>query len=310
MSEATPPAYVCVGAIVIDDIVLPQGASHMDVLGGSVSHSAAGVAAWDQRPGVVASMGRDFPQAASRRLARDFDLRGVITLDLPQVRAWQLFEWDGRRTEIFRVDEVEPFLTLPAAGEVPPAYRGARGIHLMRPADGLPTWRATFSRAVLLWEPPQPFMVAAHADAFRAALPGVDIVSPNWLEAQQVYGFDDPGRLAAAMIDDGASLAVLRMGDQGSCVASRDGDAIVRVPPVPVPQVVDQTGAGNAFCGAFLVGWGETGDVLQAACYGAVAASFAIELIGVMDSLDSLRAERDRRLTWIQTRLGVVGHGG
>ena len=54
----------------------------------------------------------------------------------------------------------------------------------------------------------------------------------------------------------------------------------VHIPAVAV-QVVDPVGAGNAFCGGLLVGWCETGDWTLAGKYGAVAASFVVEQVGV-----------------------------
>jgi sugar/nucleoside kinase (ribokinase family) len=47
------------------------------------------------------------------------------------------------------------------------------------------------------------------------------------------------------------------------------------------PRVVDPTGAGNAFLGGYAVGYLTTGDHIEAACYGTVAASFALEQVGV-----------------------------
>lgn len=297
MSSPTRPSCICVGGIVIDDIVFPDGQTRMGVLGGGVSHAAAGMALWSQRPGIVACAGYDLPVSARDRLARDFDTQGLIVIDHPQARAWQLFEWDGRRTEVFRVANFSHFV--PSPDRVPLAYHGAKGVHLLRDAADLPVWRALFPRAVLFWEPFQQYMVAENAAGFRAALPQVDVVSPNLLEAQQVYGIDDPEALVRAMLDDGARVAVLRMGEQGSLAGERATGRMVRLPAVPVPEIVDQTGAGNTYCGAFLAGWVESGDLLTAARYGAVAASFALEVIGVADpppDLETLRAQRWRCL--------------
>jgi len=110
------------------------------------------------------------------------------------------------------VDEVAPFLYGVTPEEVDAAYRTARGVHLLRDADDLPHWRAIFPDATIFWEPGQAFMVAEHADSFRAGLAHIDIVSPNLLEAQQVYGLADPAALVGAMLDDGARIAALRMG--------------------------------------------------------------------------------------------------
>lgn len=301
------PAIVCVGSIIIDDIVLPDGVTRMGVLGGGVSHAAAGAAAWGERPGIVACVGRDLPAAARDRLARDFDLQGVIALDVPQARAWQVFEWDGRRTEIFRVDVLEPFLTDPQPEHVPGAYEGARGLHLLRPASDVAGWRARFPAATILWEPSQHFMVAGHLPQFRAALPLVDIVSPNSLEAGLIYGLDDPADLVRAMLDDGARVVALRQGADGSLAARADQPGLIHLPAVPVAEIVDQTGAGNAYCGGFLAGWLATGgDLLAAACYGGTAASFALEVTGVLDPSAVGPAERERRRRWLADRAIIL----
>lgn len=301
------PAIVCVGSIIIDDIVLPDGVTRMGVLGGGVSHAAAGAAAWGERPGIVACVGRDLPAAARDRLARDFDLQGVIALDVPQARAWQVFEWDGRRTEIFRVDVLEPFLTDPQPEQVSVAYEAARGLHLLRPAGDVAGWRARFPAATILWEPSQHFMVAGHLPQFRAALPLVDIVSPNSLEAGLIYGLDDPADLVRAMLDDGARVVALRLGADGSLAARADQPGLIHLPAVPVAEIVDQTGAGNAYCGGFLAGWLATGgDLLAAACYGGTAASFALEVTGVLDPSAVGPAERERRRRWLADRAIIL----
>jgi sugar/nucleoside kinase (ribokinase family) len=78
---------------------------------------------------------------------------------------------------------------------------------------------------------------------------------------------------------------------------------------VPVPEIVDQTGAGNTYCGAFLVGWLEMGDLKQAAGYGAVAASFALEVIGVADPPADMIARRGERWRWLRARIEIVRRG-
>jgi sugar/nucleoside kinase (ribokinase family) len=306
MTTNNAPACLCVGGIIIDDIVYPDGRTQMGVLGGGVSHAAAGVLIWGQRPGLFASAGRDLPAEAHRRLARDFDLRGLIVHDLPQARAWQLFEWDGKRTEVWRVEVLDPFIHEPLPDQLPPAYAGARAVYVLRDAAQLPLWRARFPAAALLWEPLQQIMVPGYGSEFRPALAGADIVSPNHLEATLVYGFDDPAALVRAMLDDGARIAVLRLGAEGSLVGARGQDALLRVPAVPVAQVVDQTGAGNTYCGGFLIGWVETGDLVAAACYGAVAASFALEVTGVADPPPDLPAQRERRYAWVRERVRAL----
>lgn len=291
------PGYLCVGSVFIDDIVFPTGETRMEVLGGGGVHCAAGMRVWGERAGLAACVGNDLPASARARLERDFDLRGVVELEMPQARAWQLFEWDGRRTEVVRVQNIEPFMRRPLPEETATIYPAVAALTLLRDAAGLLRWRALYPRATLLWEPEQAFMMPENRQAFVAALPHADIVSPNLLEAGLVYGLDDPERLARQMLDDGAPVVALRMGEAGSLVGARGVAELVYVPPAPVPTIIDQTGAGNSYCGGFLVGWRRSGDLRVAACYGAVSASFALEVTGVIDtSRPDLNQQRDERL--------------
>jgi sugar/nucleoside kinase (ribokinase family) len=121
-------------------------------------------------------------------------------------------------------------------------------------------------------------MLPENAAEFRRTLPHAPIVSPNLVEAALIYGTDDPQEQISAMLADGATIIALRMGESGSIVAS--ATQRIHIPAVPVTHIADQTGAGNAYCGGFLVGWLRTGDLRQAGYYGAVAASFTLEEIG------------------------------
>ena len=56
-----------------------------------------------------------------------------------------------------------------------------------------------------------------------------------------------------------------------------DGSRVATHVPAFPASAVDPTGAGDSFCGGFLVGLVETGDLTQAALYGTVAASFVVE---------------------------------
>ncbi len=77
----------------------------------------------------------------------------------------------------------------------------------------------------------------------------------------------------------GPKVVALRQGKDGALLYERESDQFWRVPAAPA-QVVDVTGAGNAFCGGLLVGWLETDDIRQAAAQASVSAAFAIEQIG------------------------------
>jgi len=295
--------FLTVGSIFIDDLVFPDGRTQLAVLGGGGTHAAAGMRVWDERPAILACIGAGLPPEVLARLERDFDTRGLVRIDLPQARAWQIFEWDGTRTEVFRMKVMAPFVHDPQAADGSPVFTEPRGVHLLRDAANFRRWRERYPNAVMLWEPNQPYMNPANRDEFIATLQQADIVSPNLLETRLIYNAPntEPVDLLQRLLADGAAVAVLRLGEAGSLAGQRTpgGARIVHLPAVPVADVIDVTGAGNCYCGAFLVGWVRTGDLVTAGAYGAVAASFTVEEIGVLDNARIDPAERDRRFTGV-----------
>ena len=65
---------------------------------------------------------------------------------------------------------------------------------------------------------------------------------------------------------------------------------------------VDTTGCGDAFCGGFLAGWCEAGDLRTAILYGTVSASFVGEDFGAAHALVRDQAEARRRLAGLVAR--------
>jgi sugar/nucleoside kinase (ribokinase family) len=101
----------------------------------------------------------------------------------------------------------------------------------------------------------------------------------------------------------------LRLGAHGSLVYAPDGQGAYRydhIPVVPV-TVADPVGAGNAYCGAFLTGWAETRDPVEAGLRGAVAASFMLEQVGLPQVTSVLLAQAQQRLSALRRELHSSG---
>ncbi len=300
------PDFLAIGSVIIDDIVYPDGRTSMGVLGGGGAHAAYGIALAGERPGLVALIGEDLPGEIRARLDADFDARGLATTPHPQLRGWQIFEWSGLRNEIFRVETVEPFMYGPEPENKQIPFKDALGFTLLRGPAQVAAWRRRFPRAVLLWEPVRVFMLGGDRRALVETLPQCDIVSPNLHEAQTMYGVDDELELLRRLFSDGAEAAALRMGERGSLAARRGEGTAHYIPAVEVAEVIDQTGAGNTYCGGFLVGYCLRGDVADAGCYGAAAASFTLEHVGCARLPSNRDAEWKRRLAEARRSLRSV----
>jgi 5-dehydro-2-deoxygluconokinase len=92
---------------------------------------------------------------------------------------------------------------------------------------------------------------AAATEQLSAALEHVTVAVGNLDECYTAVGEQDPHRAAAALLDRGLDLAVVKQGPRGVLAATRE--ELVEVPPIPV-EVVNGLGAGDAFGGALCVG--------------------------------------------------------
>lgn len=276
----------------------------MSVLGGSGTHALIGMRVWSRSLGFVASVGTDI----SRSIYKDsldalggVDLRAVVRRENYQTaRAWQLFEKDGTRTEVMRTDPGEFLDNTPRYEEMPDDYRTANGFHVLwgRDLDELSSLLAKLRKGnpttCLLWEP-SPDHERGAPGQYMDILKQVDVFSPDLQQATSITGLEDVAAISSVFALWGARIIAIRMGDQGSYVATKDGTAWHM--PAVVKKIVDVTGAGNAYCGGLLVGIAEALDVPEAALRAAVSASFAMEQFGVPTFGDDLFEEATTRMS-------------
>jgi cytidine kinase len=310
--------------IILDDLVFPDGHTVTGTLGGGGPQTTFGMrlpalAGWTETlgdVGLVAGIGRDLPDSARAWLAAaGIDLAGVRETELSTPRAWQILERDGRRAQVWRVERRVISAQLGRTlDHIPESYRQAKGFHLGIHPDELdldfiqrlrhlppPCRGRPGGGPVLSLEPFKPADRPLSDAALRQLCTGADIFSPNIAEAQSLVGNGSPDELMRRIADAGASIVTLRMGPEGSRVYASSGAThlVIHVPAVPT-NVIDPTGAGNAYCGGFLAGYVQTGDVLTAAHYGTVAASFLVEQVGLPEINERLRTQAELRLHLLQ----------
>ena len=293
------PSFIAFG-IILDDIVLADGRTFMGVLGGGGPQSAFGMRLWSPDVGIVSGVGEDFPEEAERWI-RDFgiDQAGIRRNPSPTVRAWQVVEENGKRTQVWRVSPQVIRTQLMRKMEwMPESYRHARGAHIgIHPLDAdLGFAQEVRSLGCLMsietFKPSERLLT--QAEALRL-FEHTDIFSPNLEEGYSMFGGDTPQDLLKRMLDLGARIIALRMGQEGSLLVHGDSRLAVQVPAVPV-EAVDLVGAGNAYCGGFLVGWVETGDLITAGLYATVSASFLVQQVGLPPFHPGLTEEAQFRL--------------
>ncbi len=134
---------------------------------------------------------------------------------------------------------------------------------------------------------------APAADAPGDMLRLSDYVTPNEAEAEALTGVcveDEAGarRAAAALRERGAGAAVITLGPRGALYDGPEGAMLV--PAFDAGPVVETTGAGDAFNGAFATALAEGRDPVAAVHFGCAAAGISVTRAGTASSMPD-RAE-------------------
>ena len=115
-----------------------------------------------------------------------------------------------------------------------------------------------------------------------------DYVTPNELEAEALTGIkvismEDATEAAAALVAAGAGAAIITLGEKGALY--HNGSETVHVPVYEAGAVVETTGAGDAFNGAFAAALAKGLAPEDAVRFGCAAASISVTRHGTAPSM-------------------------
>ncbi|KAI1848612.1 hypothetical protein JX265_011534 [Neoarthrinium moseri] len=308
MEDSPPLHFVSLGMIVLDELHLPSGDILQGYPGGSGAYSTLGarIATEPSNAGEVGSFimaGHDFPHEIVE-LIRGWGITITMSVDDARKSTRGLLEYHdnafGRKTFRYLTTPLQP-----AAGCLPVELLSSRSFHMLfcpekviKEVGDLVRLRSRIGlgeRPLLVWEPFPSLCTPERLDEHRQACRHVGIFSPNHLELLGLYGKDTSSFDGSVIESCAESLLqassppdvpasgrgiVVRAGEHG-CFAVSAQTKFWLPPYHSSSEVVDATGGGNTFLGAFTVTLARTGDLRKAAISGSVAASFAIEQIGL-----------------------------
>lgn len=134
-----------------------------------------------------------------------------------------------------------------------------------------------------------------------------DYLTPNEAEASALTGMpvdtiSKIERVAASLLERGVQHVVITLGARGAFVL---GPGVAEhVPAFKIAAVVDTTGAGDAFNGAFALGLAEGMSLLEAARFGCAAAGLSVTRPGTAASMPE--REEVERLSAYRSRMPSV----
>jgi ribokinase len=237
--------------------------------------------------------------------------------ELLEIGAEGTHEWSEYRDKLLRI--------APPAGEIPAAWLPARALHLCPQAGRRHPESLAALRGRVDWisVDPSPHTIrGASIAAIAALLRGADAFLPSTNEIQPLLAAEAPESVVLALHRAGFAEVLLKRGAQPTLLASTaasiatsiatstgsstgssagsstgtrtgdgivtsaggDGDAVRSVPARPA-AVVDPTGAGDAFCGAYAACRLRGFEPFEAARRAAATAALVVACSGVEAAL-------------------------
>lgn len=303
--------YITIGGVTLDDTVVHHGPTVFECPGGNSVYSALGARLWAEGVGIVSCVGPNYPQEYLSTLENGgLDIRGISRVEVPSQHLWLLYEEDGSRQFVFHKDSGTMDSAIdPTPDQIPVDYLNAKCAHLS--AMG---FHAQHSLAKFLvqkqidysydigqaglemeWEEYNENFATNHS---KMLLPSIE-------EVEAIYGQQPLLPLLKKISQSGPEIIAIKAGSQGSIVFDAVKNQACQIPIYPT-EVIDPTGAGDAYCGGFMAGYYETGSVVEAGLRGTVSASFAIEDFGSFHLLRVDQNEVTKRLNILRKNVETI----
>lgn len=300
---------VSISNIFIDDIITWKEDVVLGVLGGAGLHALAGCRVWNRHLGIVASVGEDFHPFLDELHELGIDTEGILYDQEKTNRQWEIFQPGEIRVGVIRDPRIPKNQAFPKFDQLNRKYGDAAGYHILWQGNE----RDLFSlledikdrnpNACIVYEPS---IIDCQWDVgfFKRLFPYINAFSPSGSESMQILKIDQPENIIQEFIGMGCKCIALRLGSDGSMAGLSSG-RIINVPAAEA-QVVDVTGAGNAYVGGLLCGLSMKKSIEESLAMASVSASFEIEQYGLCRFKDERIPVRDARFSCVFKNITAI----
>ena len=297
MSSNQSHKSIVFGSISIDKIVNRHG-SYSDVLGGSAAYAL--LANKQNTCELVGVVGDDFQDY-------HFDLlsnHSISTNSLTKLNG-NTFCWGGEYQHDFSSRKtlyVDPGVSETYLPELSENSKNCPFLLLGNTAPHLQTalLNQMDNKPFILLDTFKLYIDIANKE-LKHLIKRVDLFCINFNEAIALSGQSgsDINEMSKAILDLGPKSLIIKDGEKGSYFFDSNNQFSIKA--YPVKEVIDTTGAGDAYIGGLLMGKMNSMSILDSMKIGAVTASFCIEGIGVDGLLKITSDEFDKRLDWMHS---------
>lgn len=277
------PDLVAIGGITIDYVQTRSGMSG-PAIGGNALYAAVGGWLVGAHPTILARTGRDFPAELLEPIdAAGFDLASIARVDGPSFKV-MLDESSGERIQRYLPGSGDNAALDPTVDTLPTmSHKAAHicGVPVSTQRMFLQALRGqaavtTFDTVVI------PGQIEPSSSEIEELMDWSDFFLPSIEEVAALWPTEDVESWVLAQAHRGRRVVVKR-GEEGAIGMSKEGD-LIRMDAAPA-QVVDTTGAGDTYCGAFAAMFNSVADTRNAMAWAASAASVVIEGYGALHAV-------------------------
>jgi len=269
---------VVVGSVAFDSIDTPHGSVHR-AIGGSATYFSLAANLFS-RVGVVGVVGGDFGDENMELLrSKGIDLSGLEVRKDEKTFFWHGSYMDDMNDRTSITTELNVFSSF--SPKLPGEYRKAGFLFLANidPDIQLGVLEQMETGAVVGLDTMN-FWIEGKPDELGAVMKKVDILFINDSEALMLSGENNLVKAGKVLLGMGPGRVIVKKGANGAMMFAED--SFFMLPAFPLENVVDPTGAGDSFAGAFMGYIASSGDLdeltfKRALLYATVVASFTCE---------------------------------
>jgi len=292
-------AIITLGTMAFDAIETPFGKIDK-IVGGSATYVAYAASHLTNPVQQISIVGNDFPEEEMNELkSRGVDLSGVEIV--PDQKS---FFWSGKyHLDMNSRDTLVTDLNVLADfnPKVPEQYQEAKYLMLgnLMPSLQLSVIEQLRTRPELVVLDTMNFWMETAMDDLKKVLQKVDVLLINDSEARQLSGEYSIVKSAKSILKMGPKFLIIKKGEHGALLFHEN--EVFFAPALPLEEVFDPTGAGDAFAGGFIGHIDHTKNISfenmkTAIIVGSAMASFCVEAFGPQRLKEISRKDIDLRL--------------
>ena len=294
---------IVVGTLAFDTIETPYGKVER-VIGGSAPFASLAAKTKNVECAVVSIVGNDFPKSYLDLLFS----KGIDISEVQIEKSGKSFFWSGKYYHnMNKRDTLETQVNVLANfnPKIPKNYTNTDILVLgnLDPKVQLSVISQFEKRPKFTMLDTMNFWMDNTLDNLLKIISKVDLLCINDEEVIQLSGCEDYKNGIKKILTMGPKYLIMKKGEDGSTLYSDKFEFFC--PSFKIKKVIDPTGAGDSFAGAFAGHLAESKNytfesISSALIYANAVASFCVEKFGIENMLNISKDEIDKRISFIK----------